>query len=123
MKGALISNEAPTSLSEDGEKIYKHLLGAFPRGFLTETDSYTLEIVANAIDIMRVAQQDVRNRGIYLEDGSPNPSHLIYERYTKIFNQMGSKLGLSPRDRSQLAMLLINQQAEESDELLKILKD
>lgn len=122
MKGTLISDKVPTRLSVNGKKIYKHLLGAFPRGFLTETDSYTLEIVANAIDVMQVAQQDVKSRGIYLEDGTPNPSHLIYERYTKIFNQMASKLGLSPKDRSQLAMLLVNQQVEDSDPLLSILK-
>lgn len=122
LKGKNISDKAPTKLSTNGKKIYKYLLTTFPDNFLTEVDYIALEIVANSIDMLQQSQADIKARGIYLEDGSENPSHRIYDRYFKIFNSMASKLGMSPKDRASLSAIMIAQQSEDDDELLKILK-
>ena len=120
LKGKMISDKAPSRLTENGKKVYKHLINSFPEGFLTETDVYSLEILCNAIDMLQVAQKDIRDRGMLIDD-CENPSVKVYDKFFKIFNTMAGKLGMSPRDRSQLAILLVNQQAEKEDELLKIL--
>lgn len=120
LKGNNISDKVPSRLTSNGKKIYKHLLSSFPNGFLTDVDSYSLEIVANAIDMMQQASKDIKDRGMFI-NGDENPSIRIYERYSKIFNTYGSKLGMSPRDRASLSALLINQQQQEDDKLLKIL--
>ncbi len=122
MKGRPISNKAPSRLTPNGKKIYKHLLDSFPKGFLTETDVYSLEILCNAIDMLQTSQKDIRERGMFV-DGVENPSIKIYDKFFKVYNTMAGKLGMSPRDRSQLAMIMVNQQAVESDPLISILKD
>lgn len=121
MKGNPISDKAPKRLTANGKKIYKHLVSSFPKGFLTETDIYSLEILCNAIDMLQTSQKDIRERGVLI-DGVENPSVKVYDKFFKVFNTMAGKLGMSPRDRSQLALLLVNQQEEEEDELLKILR-
>ena len=73
--------------------------------------------------MMHTAQSDINSRGQLLGDDSENPSIRIYEKYSKIFNTFGSKLGMSPRDRAALAVVMVNQQAEEVDPLLKALND
>lgn len=117
-----ISRIAPNRLSKNGKTIYSNLLKSFPDGFLTASDSHTLEIVANAIDMMQISQKDINERGFLLDEDIENPSIRVYERYTKIFNTFGSKLGMSPRDRASLAVLLVNQQEEKEDPLLDALK-
>jgi P27 family predicted phage terminase small subunit len=121
MKGNPISDKAPSRLTANGKKIYKHLVSSFPKGFLTETDTYSLEILCNAIDMLQIAQKDIRERGILIE-GSENPSVKVYDKFFKVFNTMAGKLGMSPRDRSQLALLMVNQQQDKEDELLNILR-
>lgn len=121
MKGNPISDKAPSRLTTNGKKIYKHLVSSFPKGFLTETDVYSLEILCNAIDMLQVAQKDIRERGLLVE-GSENPSVKTYDKFFKVYNTMAGKLGMSPRDRSQLALLMVNQQQEQDDELLNILR-
>ena len=123
LKGSNIGSDTPKRLTENGKEIYSKLLTSFPKGFLTASDTLTLEIVANALDMMHTAQSDINSRGQLLGDDSENPSIRIYEKYSKIFNTFGSKLGMSPRDRAALAVVMVNQQAEEVDPLLKALND
>lgn len=122
MKGKPISDIAPEGLTPNGKNIYEHLVGSFPKGFLTETDTYSLEILCNAIDMLQTSQNDIRERGA-LVDGIENPSIKVYDKFFKVFNTMAGKLGMSPRDRSQLALLMINQQQDQEDELLNILRN
>nr|DAG47414.1 MAG TPA: terminase small subunit [Caudoviricetes sp.] len=123
LKGSPIAAKAPTRLTDNGTRIYNALLESFPKGFLTNSDSHTLEIVANALDNMQTAQEDVNARGQLLADDSENPSIRIYEKYSKIFNTFGSKLGMSPKDRAALAIIMTNQVAEDEDPLLKAIHD
>lgn len=122
MKGNPISDKAPSGLTANGKKIYKHLVSSFPKGFLTETDMYSLEILCNAIDMLQIAQKDIRERGVLVDD-TENPSVKVYDKFFKVFNTMAGKLGMSPRDRSQLALLMVNQQQDQDDELLNILRN
>lgn len=122
LKGQAISDKAPSRLTSNGKKIYKHLVASFPDGFLSETDVYSLEILCNAIDMLQIAQKDIRERGVLINDVE-NPSVKVYDKFFKIFNTMAGKLGMSPRDRSQLALLMINQQQDADDELLNILRN
>lgn len=121
LKGNNISDKAPSRLTSNGKKIYRHLISSFPRGFLTETDVYSLEILCNAIDMLQISQKDIRERGVLI-DGVENPSVKVYDKFFKVFNTMAGKLGMSPRDRSQLALLMVSQQENDGDELLNILK-
>lgn len=123
LKGDPIAADAPTRLTENGVMIYNKLLTSFPKDFLTSSDSHTLEIVANSLDMMQTAQEDINSRGQLLADDSENPSIRIYERYSKIFNTFGSKLGMSPKDRAALAIIMTTQAAEDEDPLLKALKN
>ena len=123
LKGDPIAAAAPTRLTENGVMIYNKLLTSFPKDFLTSSDSHTLEIVANSLDMMQTAQEDINSRGQLLADDSENPSIRIYERYSKIFNTFGSKLGMSPKDRAALAIIMTTQAAEDEDPLLKALKN
>ena len=123
LKGDPIAAAAPNRLTENGVRIYNKLLTSFPKDFLTSSDSHTLEIVANSLDMMQTAQEDIDSRGQLLADDSENPSIRIYERYSKIFNTFGSKLGMSPKDRAALAIIMTTQAAEDEDPLLKALKN
>lgn len=123
LKGDPIAAAAPTRLTENGVMIYNKLLTSFPKDFLTSSDSHTLEIVANSLDMMQTAQEDINSRGQLLADDSENPSIRIYERYSKIFNTFGSKLGMSPKDRAALAIIMTTQAADDEDPLLKALKN
>jgi len=123
LKGDPIAADAPTRLTENGVMIYNKLLTSFPKDFLTSSDSHTLEIVANSLDMMQTAQEDINSRGQLLADDSENPSIRIYERYSKIFNTFGSKLGMSPKDRAALAIIMTTQAADDEDPLLKALKN
>ena len=123
LKGDPIAAAAPTRLTENGVMIYNKLLTSFPKDFLTSSDSHTLEIVANSLDMMQTAQEDINSRGELLADDSENPSIRIYERYSKIFNTFGSKLGMSPKDRAALAIIMTTQAADDEDPLLKALKN
>ena len=73
--------------------------------------------------MMQTAQEDINSRGQLLADDSENPSIRIYERYSKIFNTFGSKLGMSPKDRAALAIIMTTQAADDEDPLLKALKN
>jgi len=120
IKGKSIGRKKPTGLSGDGKKIYKHLLTIFPEGFLAETDVYALEILVDSIEQMRIARKDISERGQLL-DGEENPSIRVYSKYFKIYDSVGAKMGMSPRERAQLAVLLVNQQQDKDDELLNII--
>lgn len=119
LKGKGIGRKKPTVLSEEGKKIFKHLLTIFPKGFLAEADVYTLEILADSIDQMRIARMDILKRGQVI-DGEQNPSIGSYFKYAKLYDSVSAKMAMSPRERAQLALLLVNQQQENEDEVVKI---
>lgn len=114
-----IPTTPPKGLSVNGGKIYKDIINILPDGFLNGADAYTVGIVAEALDRMSIAQEEINTNGLLTEEGSERDASKSYERYSKIFDKFGSKLGLSPKDRAALAVL--NLKDEDEDELLNIL--
>lgn len=119
VKGKGIGRKKPTVLGDDGKKILKHLLTIFPEGFLAEADVYILEILADSIEQMRIARRDILERGQVI-DGEENASIRVYSKYSKIYDSASAKMAMSPRERAQLALLLVNQQQDKEDEVVNI---
>ena len=121
LKGNKISNKIPSNLNKNAKKIYKNLLEHFPDGFLSQSDSINLEILAQTIYMMYEAQKDIDECGTVV-DGKVNQSIVIYEKCTKIIDIYSKKLGLSPKDRAALGYMMFQQAQEDEDPLLKILQ-
>ena len=108
----------PKSLSKEGKKIYKELLGnLLESGIdLNNLDNQLLEITAQTIDTMRKAQ------AILNEDILNKQANNIYFKAFNTFKACMSELGLSPSARARLSMIQAQNKAEEDDILLKILR-
>jgi P27 family predicted phage terminase small subunit len=96
-----------------------------PDGVLCGTDVFTVTIVAEALGKMEQCSEILNVEGILVEytnkAGATNvDSHKavgIYQKYSQIFNTFASKIGLSPADRSKLALLANTE--DDANELLK----
>lgn len=110
--------KAPASLTKEGKKIYKELLGnLIESGIdLNNLDMNLLEATAQAIDTMRKAQ------AILNEDILNKQANNIYFKAFNVFKQGMSELGLSPSARARLSMIQAQNKSEEDDILLKILR-
>lgn len=110
--------KAPASLTKEGKKIYKELLGnLLESGIdLNNLDMNLLEATAQAIDTMRKAQ------AILNEDILNKQANNIYFKAFNVFKQGMSELGLSPSARARLSMIQAQNKSEEDDILLKILR-
>lgn len=116
-----ISQEAPTGLSINGKRLYEEIIELLPEGFLNAGDTYIVGIVADALDRMQTAQEVLNREGLLTEEGSERDASKSYERYSKIYDKFGSKLGLSPKDRAAIAAL--NLKEKDVDPLLAILNE
>lgn len=110
--------KAPASLTKEGKKIYKEILGnLLESGIdLNNLDMNLLEATAQAIDTMRKAQ------AILNEDILNKQANNIYFKAFNVFKQGMSELGLSPSARARLSMIQAQNKSEEDDILLKILR-
>ena len=113
---------SPKSLSEEGKKIYGEIISLLPHGFLNGGDTYTVGVVAEVLDRMQSCQIKLNDEGVFNELGEENPAVKTYNNYAKTFEKFSSKLGLSPKDRASLAVLMLNQEDESKDLLLKTLR-
>lgn len=108
-----ISKTPPSSLSEDGKKVYKTILKNLPLDQMNETDGYTVEVVADAISKMRECRREIHENGLFVDsaDRSGNPIReqskaiAVYQKYSDILKKYISELGLSPAARSRIASL------------------
>ena len=71
---------------------------------------------------MKECQTKINEEGLFDKSSNENQAVRTYEKYSKIFEKFSSKLGLSPKDRATLAVLVINEQAEKEDPVLKALR-
>ncbi|SHN04297.1 phage terminase, small subunit, putative, P27 family [Anaerosporobacter mobilis DSM 15930] len=117
-----IDVKPPKELSANGKKLYKHIISLLPNGFLSGGDTFVVGIVAESLDRMQKCQIKLNKDGLFDEDGTENQAVRTYEKYSKIFEKFSAKLGLSPKDRASLAVLVINDKDNQEDQLLKILK-
>ncbi|MBW9154870.1 phage terminase small subunit P27 family [Clostridium tagluense] len=123
LKGSTkVNMKAPKELSKNGKKLYKNIIELLPEGFLNGGDTFVVSIVAEALDRMSVSQVKINADGLFSEEGDENNAVKTYERYSKIFEKFSAKIGLSPKDRSALAILMLNDKDNNEDELLNILK-
>lgn len=118
-----ISKKAPQNLNEESAKIYKNIIRLLPSDFLTASDTYIVSIVADALYRMQVAQRSLDENGLLDQFGNEGDASKAYERYTKIFDKFSAKLGLSPKDRAQLAVLNVKEEEDRDDELKKALDE
>lgn len=124
MKGNLISQEIPDSLSPRGKEIYSRLLQSIPETLLTENDGDALRELAFTIDNLITCEEDVRDRGV-LVNGKENPALRVYRQIFPTFDKLCSKFGMSPKDRAGIVIAKMKQEEdkeEESDMVLKLLK-
>lgn len=117
-----IDVKPPKELSTNGKKLYKYIISLLPNGFLNGGDTFVVGIVAESLDRMQKCQNKINKDGLFDEDGAENQAVRTYEKYSKIFEKFSAKLGLSPKDRASLAVLVINDKDNQEDQLLKILK-
>lgn len=131
LKGnSAIRENPPDYLDAKAKKYYRTIVRSIPEGVLCGTDSFTVAIVADALGKMQVCLEILNAEGLLVQytnkAGATNvDSHKaigIYQKYSQIFNTFGSKLGLSPADRSKLALLASNED-ESENMLLKALRD
>lgn len=108
----------PKSLSKEGKKIYKEILGNLEESGidLNNLDMNLLEATAQAIDTMRKAQ------AILNEDLLNKQASNLYFKAFNVFKQGCSELGLSPSARARLSMIQAQNKDKEDDILLKILR-
>lgn len=124
LKGdAEISVKPPKELSTNGKKLYKNIVSLLPSGFLSGGDIYVVGIVAESLDRMCECQLKINKDGLFSKEGEENQAVRTYDKYSKIFEKFSSKLGLSPKDRASLAVLVLNDKEKEEDALLKALSE
>lgn len=110
--------KAPASLTKEGKKIYKEILGNLEDSGidLNNLDMNLLEATAQAIDTMRKCQ------AIIQEDLLNKQANNLYFKAYNVFKQGMTELGLSPSSRARLSMIQAQKQSEEDDILLRILR-
>lgn len=112
----------PIELSESGKDLYTRIISLLPKGFLSGGDTFTVGIVAEALDRMQCCQFRINTDGLFDLEGYESEAVKTYERYAKIYDKFSSKIGLSPKDRASLAVLVLSDKTNQEDPLLKILR-
>lgn len=120
--GEEITLMPPKELSESGKVLYNRIISLLPKGFLSGGDTFTVGIVAEALDRMQYCQSKLNQSGLFDIEGNESEAVKTYERYAKIYDKFSSKIGLSPKDRASLAVLVLNDKENQEDPLLKILR-
>jgi len=126
-----ISDIPPESLTDEGKSIYTTILDNLPVEMLNETDSYTIEVVADAISIMRECRRDIKQNGLFvtytnsagMENRDQNKAVLIYQKYSDILKKFIAELGLSPSARSKIANMANIDPPEKKKTLMELIND
>lgn len=126
-----IREEPPESLSEEGKEVYLAILRNLPLDKLNETDGYTVEVVADAIAMMRECRRDIQHNGLFVtatnKAGEPvrdqNKAVIVYQKYSEILKKYTAELGLSPVARSRIANMAQEEEPKRRNILLDLLKD
>lgn len=105
----------PDSLSKAGKVIYIEILDNIPLEMFNRTDSYVIEVVADAIDQMRECRKVIARDGLIVEytnsagqtNKDQNKAILIYQKYAEILKKYLGEIGLSPSARSKIANMAL----------------
>lgn len=118
--------QVPSELDEQEKELYLFLVEQLKNsGILNNLDIEILKSTVFCIIQMNKANDHIRKHGATLEDGTgklyKNPNTNIYKDYHSMFITNSIRLGLTPSDRSKLAILDVQNKEKEEDPLLKIL--
>lgn len=123
LKGtSAISIVPPKELSANGKELYGSIVSLLPEGFLNGGDTFVVGIVAESLDRMQTCQSVINSGGLFDKEGFEQDAVKTYERYSKIYDKFSAKIGLSPKDRASLAVLVLNDKANQEDPLLKVMR-
>lgn len=120
-----LERKAPASLSKAGQLIYMEILDNIPLEMFNRTDSYVIEVVADAIDQMRECREVIREDGLIVEytnsagqtNKDQNKAILIYQKYAEILKKYLGEIGLSPSARSKIANMALQPQTDNKNPL------
>lgn len=123
-----LPKKAPASLSQAGKKIYMEILDNIPHEMFNRTDSYIIEVVADAIDQMRECRSVIARDGLIVEytnsagqtNKDQNKAILIYQKYAEILKKYISEIGLSPSARSKIANMALQSNESEKNPLVSL---
>lgn len=120
--------EAPTDLVKEEKEVYLFLVNELRElDIINNLDIELLKLASNSIVELKKARVNVRKYGqlIQKSDGSlvKNPAITILRDYETIFNRCCRELCLSPQSRMALSKIIAESQANQEDELLKILSE
>lgn len=107
-----ISKDIPNHLNGEVAEIYSFILDYVPEDLLGDVDTFTVEMVATNLAMMREAQRHLEDEGAIIEDGKINPWLKVKQSCEKQFIQASTKICLNPKDRSTLAVAT-NQEEED----------
>lgn len=119
---------APNDLVKEEKEVYLFLVNELKElDIINNLDIELLKLTSNAVVELRKARINVRKYGQLIQkpDGSlvKNPAITILRDYESIFNRCCRELCLSPQSRMALAKVISESQANQEDELLKILNE
>lgn len=120
--------EAPTDLVKEEKEVYLFLVNELKElDIINNLDIELLKMASNAVVELKKARVNVRKYGQLIQkpDGSlqKNPAITILRDYESIFNRCCRELCLSPQSRMALSKMMADIQANNEDELLKILSE
>lgn len=120
--------EVPADLIKEEKEVYLFLVNELRElDIINNLDIELLKLASNSIVELRKARINVRKYGqlIQKSDGSlvKNPAITILRDYEAIFNRCCRELCLSPQSRMALSKMIAETQANQEDELLKILSE
>ena len=112
-KAGEIRDYTPLTLSERGREIYDQIVDTLPDDLLSLTDGYTIEIVADSIDMMHDCRELIQRQGIIVKytntrgvsNAEQNKAILAYQKYSDIFKKHVTELGLTPSARAKIASM------------------
>ena len=120
--------EIPTDIIKSEQEVYKFIVEEMRElDLLTNLDIERIKICANSVVNIRQARVLIRKYGLVYEkpDGSlqKNPAVNVLKDYEAIYSKCEKELCLSPQSRMALSKMIAESQANNEDELLKILSE
>lgn len=120
--------EIPKDLVAQEKEVYMFIVEEMRElDLLTNLDIERIKICANAVVNIRQARVLIRKYGLIYEksDGSlqKNPAVNVLKDYEAIYSKCEKELCLSPQSRMALSRIMADIQANQEDELLKLLSE
>lgn len=115
----------PDNLDENGKGLWIYIFESlmYINGYIAKQDIPTLELLCYQYQILKVAQIDLKERGLIIKkrdkDGSiieiQNPSWKTYNEAIKVYLQITREFGLTPSSRSGIKIAEYGKIGEDLD--------